>query len=782
MLLMFCCSINYSLATSKPIPVAKNGVLDLRHHSFDTNVKLDGEWLFYWNQLLSPSDTNTLNASMVNFPFRWTETEIAENKHPAFGYATYKLQVLLNPAAPPLRLEMPETFSAYALYINGKLALSDGKVGKTKESTTAHWEVKFLNLVPQADTLNLVLQISNFVHSKAGIKKSLIIGEKNKIGLDRRRTEAIDLLLTGCLIMGGLFFLGLYFLGNRDKATLLFALFSIVYSYRIMGAGNYAFHTIFPHIDWYITARLEYITLFLSVGLFGLYTLYLYPEDVNNKTMIHCSLVCMSFVLMSLTLSPLYFTQLLNPFLVITAFWIAYIPYVYVKAYKKRRPGAVFALISATVMMSIFTISLLHYWMLMPQLQLISFGGYVSFFFLQSLVLSHRLSFVLTKARKDAEMGLIAKSEFLSTMSHEIRTPLNAVIGMSHVLIRNNPREDQRKELDVMLFSASNLLNIVNDILDYNKIEAGKVNFERIEMDLASICKNIADSLQSAADEQKIELKLSVDPALQNKVYGDPTRTSQIITNLVHNAIKFTRSGSVELNILTGAQSPENVTFTVQVKDTGIGISPEKQKVIFERFTQADSSTSRGFGGTGLGLAICKKLLELQQSSLKLVSEVNKGSVFYFTQTLDKGTAISKIKRRQNKPQKENNKSFEGISILLVEDNAMNVLVAKNFLQHWGARVDVAVNGLEALEKLDTAKHRLVLMDLHMPIMDGYTASTNIRAKGINIPIIALTANLPNEIEEDIKMSGINDIVVKPFLPDDLYKKICQYLNISDNR
>ncbi|HEY0177025.1 MAG TPA: ATP-binding protein, partial [Pedobacter sp.] len=278
--------------------------------------------------------------------------------------------------------------------------------------------------------------------------------------------------------------------------------------------------------------------------------------------------------------------------------------------------------------------------------------------------------------------------------------------------------------------------------------------------------------LQTAAQDKGIELKLQLDPSLKNKLLGDPTRIFQVITNLVHNAIKFTQTGYVEVGISVIEQTDKNITLNIRVKDTGIGISGEKQKKIFERFTQADSSTSRGFGGTGLGLAICKRILELQGSSLQLISEEGKGATFYFVQTFEKSIKTLQQQKTENELPKEEDKPLSGISILLVEDNPMNVLVAQRFLQRWGADTDVALNGLEALEKLDTAKHKLVLMDLHMPVMDGYESSARMRANGVTIPIIALTANLPHEIEAKVKESGIDDIVVKPFLPDELYRKV----------
>jgi signal transduction histidine kinase/CheY-like chemotaxis protein len=757
------------------VPVAKNGIMDLRKQSFLQEIALNGQWAFYWQQYIDPLDT-TSKGEMVDFPFRWDGFVLNGKKLPSFGYATFKLIVLLPKTTEPLRIAMPDVYCSYLLFINGKQVASNGKISTTAKGFVPYWQYKPVDIAPGTDTLNITLQIANFEHSKGGIKKPIMIGLKDMIAMDRQQAEAIDLLLTGCLLMGGLFFLGLYLLGNRDKAILLFSLYSIVYSYRIIGIDNYVLHTVIPGLNWYITVRLEYISLFLGIGLFGLYTRYLYPEDVNKKIINILSLVCFGFAGASLCLAPVYFTRLVNPFLVVMLYCLIYIPYVYARAYQNKRPGSIYALLSVLALMTVFAISLFHYWGDIPQLQAISFVCYVSFFFLQSLVLSHRVSFVLKKAREQAEQGLVAKSEFLSTMSHEIRTPLNSVIGMSHLLLKNNPRPDQIEQLDVMLFSANNLLAIVNDILDYNKIEAGKIVFEHTEMDITSIARNIVAGLQSSAQDKGIGLKLRVDEALTNKLLGDPTRIFQVITNLVHNAIKFTQTGYVEIGINIKAQTEKTITLSIYVKDTGIGISKEKQKLIFERFTQADSSTSRGFGGTGLGLAISKRILELQNSSLQLISQVGQGSTFYFIKTFEKSIKTIEQQKIEDNVPKEQDKPFAGMCILLVEDNPMNVLVAQKFLQRWGASIDVAVNGLEALNKLDTTKHNLILMDLHMPVMDGYESATKMRANGVTIPIVALTANLPTEIAEQIKQAGINDIVVKPFLPDELYRKVLQYI------
>lgn len=766
------------LARDKPLTqvTAHKGVLDLRSVNLqDQSISLTGEWQFYWRRLLKPGDTLSAAPDYVNYPALWNTIKLHGNTLPVEGYATYALTILLPEKRPHLALLMPDVYCSYRMFINDSLLLSNGRPDTSAQNSIPFFSTQTVNLPAASDTLRVLLQVANFWHTKGGTYKKPEIGESSKLHLTLQRDKAYDLLLAGCLFMGGLFFFGFYAFGSRDKAILYFSLFCIVYSYRTVGTSLYVLHSIFPDLSWFVTIRIEYICLTLGVLLFSRYFQSVYPKDANRFIVNAVVYICLFYTLLILTTPPWIFTKGIVPFLVVMFMYIGFAFYSCIRAVKYKRVGAVFALTSCGVMLLVFLIINLHYFQVLSTEKWIVFAGYVLFFFLQSLVLSHRFAYALRKAANEAKQGLKAKTEFLSTMSHEIRTPLNVVIGMAHLMLRNTPRKDQEKNLNVLLFSANNLLSIVNDILDYNKIEAGKINFEMIPMDIATIAQHITSGLSSKAVEKKIALNAAVDTQITRKIIGDPTRTSQVIFNLVQNAIKFTEVGSVHLSVQADKITENNITLTFMVADTGIGIAPEKQQLIFDRFTQADSSTSRSYGGTGLGLAITKRILELQGVELNLSSEPGKGSVFYFTQTFALSDEPAGVDEPDSKPVVPE-KQLQDVPILVVEDNPFNIMVAQSLLERSGAVVEVATNGEEALEKIQPGKYRIVLMDLNMPVMDGFEATRRLRARGVTLPVIALTASLPAEVEKDVESAGLTDIVVKPFNPDELFRVLMKHL------
>ncbi len=380
-------------------------------------------------------------------------------------------------------------------------------------------------------------------------------------------------------------------------------------------------------------------------------------------------------------------------------------------------------------------------------------------------------------ARQKAEEAAQSKQLFMSTMSHEIRTPLNEVIGITNLLMQGQPREDQMDFIKTLKFSGNHLLTLVNDVLDYNKMESGKIVFEQTQFNLSDFLEEIMRSYSFRSKAKNLSFDLNKDQFLPVEVIGDPIRLNQILSNLLSNALKFTNQGGIHVVVRELSRNGNQAKVEFTVTDTGIGIPKEMHTAIFDGFTQASADTTRQYGGTGLGLAICKKLIELQGGTIFIESEPGKGSSFRFAITLG---VSEKSSLGQKAEIPENFTGLEGKRILIAEDNKINFFVANKFLTGWGVKVTHAENGQLALEKVRSENFDLILMDLQMPVMDGIEASRIIRESNDpmikSIPIVALTAAIMSENHDKIESLHINDYVLKPFKPHDLFERILKHV------
>lgn len=401
----------------------------------------------------------------------------------------------------------------------------------------------------------------------------------------------------------------------------------------------------------------------------------------------------------------------------------------------------------------------------------------------------------LTRQKELADKTAKLRQEFLAKTSHEIRTPLNPILVLTDMLLRTDLSPEQREYLDIIRTAGDTLLALVNDILDLSKIEAGKIEFNCQPFNLNKVFDSIRDMMDINAKEKALELYIDIDPDLPEVVEGDPVRLTQILLNLVGNAIKFTHEGRIEVTAKCTKQTKDALTISFVVKDTGIGIPRDKLKVIFESFQQVESNATRQYGGTGLGLTIVRQLVLLQQGHIYVESELGQGSTFFFDlnfglphseeepeSSTDLATSIPQVAP----PRQLDQSLVAGLRVLLVEDNPLNQMVTKKLLNDWDIATEVANNGREGVHLMQKQAFDLVLMDVQMPEMDGYEATRYIREKlpapKCQVPIVALTANAFTGSNDECLRVGMNDYLSKPIEIGNLFDKIVTHVRKKEPR
>lgn len=749
----------------------KHGEADLRKINFEdtkNHVDLSGEWAFYWQKLLQPNQVSA-NKPDYYVPFTnvWNTHEQLGKPFKAFGYATYALTIYIDHRKnPQLSFFIPAPYSSYVLWINGHEFAHNGVVATTKEAYTPHWlPIKKLYLA-QSDTLRLVMQVANFDHYRGGFSQPIILGS-NTYTEDLWNTElSITLILTGILLMVALIFFGLYFLGQKDPVVVFFALYCVFYIYRLIGVDKlYYLHQVFPDIPFKITFFFEYFTIFFCIYLFTGFVRTLYS---NNSIVVRVIGYISLLYIGLLILTPTYMISFVSQaFFFIILFFVAYNFYMSVLAVVRKRKGSIFALLSMSSIGLAVTLNILGYFGYINPSSYYLFFGYFGFILFQTLILSHRFVYSFRKARQEAEQAAKAKSEFLANMSHEIRTPLNGVIGFTDLLMKTKLDSTQQQYMSTVFQSANSLLDIINDILDFSKIEAGKLEIVVEKTNINELMSQVADMITFQASQKNLEVLLNIPVDVPRYIWVDVVRLRQILVNLLSNAVKFTTTGEIELKVeMLGDVRSNYNSFRFSVKDTGIGIAPHNQEKIFQAFSQEDSSTTRKFGGTGLGLTISNKLLALMQSTLRVESELNKGTKFYFDINLR--SEIGEVDEWKNLD------VFK--RVLIADDNKTNRSLVKSMLDLRNISYDEAENGQEVIDVLERGeKFDLLIIDYHMPYLDGLDTVRILRQKpkykADKLPVILLYSSYAHEyINTESEKLQIRQLLVKPVIVQKVFE------------
>ncbi len=759
---------------------------------------LPSQWHFVWDSLVAPTEIVQLQrAPLRDFTKVWGD----DGQSATVGKASYYARLQLPPRqhagletllAERLALAIPDIYTSYRLYANGQLIAHSGEIGSKASTHAPGWKEQIV-LLPETAHVDLVLHVANYVHVRGGVTRALRVGTYGELARQRLHYNLTRSLIAGLYLLGVLVMLGTYRLYRQGTEALWFAGICVWTLYRTIGTNTYLLAELMPYISFEWMVRLEYLTNFAICAFYW----ELLARMCTPRVPVHlmrivriyhvfmAALILVTPVWLFTSLTPVGHAVLLLSIIYGTFTVLQWASHDWAKArFATFSFAALF--VGAIVGTLENAIGLESPWWLIPLTVSVQIG-------LVYLHLNVRAVDDLRRLQLAAIEASRAKSEFLATMSHEIRTPMNGVLGMTSLLADTQLSTEQRQFVDTIRMSGTNLITIINDILDFSKVDAGHMELEPQPVFLGSVIRDTASLVRGNAEQKGLHLSVEIPAELEQAyVEIDPTRLSQVLTNLLSNALKFTERGGVSL-VVSGTIVAERLNLIIEVRDTGIGMTPQQVGRLFQSFAQADASISRRFGGTGLGLAISRKLVELMAGRIEVSSTPGQGTSFFVQlslKTLERPLESITVTTGASNNISSQNSGTEpaqidpSLRILVAEDHPVNQKLISTILRNWGYEPDLVGNGLEAIEAIDRQPYDLILMDMQMPECDGLTATQRIRLRHspTEVHIVALTANAQHSDREACYAAGMQGFVAKPFRPQEIREVLVELSRLHFQR
>ncbi len=778
-----------SIDSGNKQPEAIKGVLDLRQWNFEKDgiVDLNGYWEIYWNQLIPPESTTVKKipnpTGYLEVPKLWNHLINNGENLPEQGFATYRLIVYLPSANRSVCFKIPDINTAYDFYVNGSKIAANGIVGKTEKTMSPVRKPLIAHHLSDGNRMEIVLHISNFQYKGGGIWSKIRVGNENDINRLWLHTISLDIFIFSSLLIMGLYHIVFYFIRKRDVVSqLYFGVCCLILAVRIVLTGERIVMSLLPDLPFEIGSKVEYLTMFLGLPLFVTYLTQLFKN--------HFSFICLRIIQLFGSLSVLIViftpTRIFNNilfsyqiFIIITFFYCVVCLCI---AALKNQEGARTLLFGCLIFFLTIVGDILSHYYLQRSFNLSPFG-FLFFVLTQAYMFSKKYSNAfdliatqkvdLSKAVDEARAANEAKSIFLANMSHELKTPMNGIFGMNNLLLETELKKGQHDFALTTQDLANSLFYLINDMLDFSKLEQGKLTLQKTDFHFRIMLDDCIKHLSIKAQKKNIELHCIVDHKIPLFLYGDPEKIEQTLVNISDNAIKFTASGRVIIKIDIQGEIDQKVKLHFEVEDTGIGIDTKHAESIFDSFSQDDTSDARYYEGAGLGLPLTKQLVDMMGGQVGFKSEKDKGTSFWFTIKLDKS-------KEKNNDQISgiNEERKKNIEILIAEDNLVNQKLMQNFLKKLGYSAMAVKDGKEAVEALENKTFDLVFMDVRMPVMNGIEATKIIRDPASNVKchdviIIAVTAHAKTE---DCLNAGMNDYLAKPIKKEDIRHVIEKHL------